>query len=234
MLLRSTTCDGLTKADLIAFKANFGGTAFACPVKGCGLGFCSETELNNHKAQRHKPRLKCYQGMCIHNDVGFANASRLHQHVKQVHKKETPRIPKALKRRKVTEDDETPIPLISDVLSDLDVERSSTQHNETRDDWSVVFNPAVPRLLDVHLVHTLPHESAAHCVRFSMDGKYVATGCKESTQIYDVISGEKMCVLRDNDPANTEKDMYIRAVCFSPDGKYLATGGEDKLIRVNT
>lgn len=88
-------------------------------------------------------------------------------------------------------------------------------------------------MLDVDLIHTLAHESVVCCVRFSMDGKYVATGCNKSAQIYDIHSGEKVCVLQD-DNADTGGDLYIRSVCFSPDGKYLATGAEDKLIRVST
>lgn len=121
----------------------------------------------------------------------------------------------------------------TNALGDLDVERLPAQHKKARDDWFVVFNPAVPRMLDVDLVHTLAHESVVCCVRFSMDGKYVATGCNKSAQIYDIHTGEKVCVLQD-DNADTGGDLYIRSVCFSPDGKYLATGAEDKLIRVRT
>jgi glucose repression regulatory protein TUP1 len=68
-------------------------------------------------------------------------------------------------------------------------------------------------------------------VRFSADGAYVATGCNREAQIFDVLTGQRVCVLQDEtaDPAG---DLYIRAVVFSPDGKYLATGAEDKLIRI--
>lgn len=164
----------------------------------------------------------------------------LNQHVKKVHKKETPRIPKALKRGTKIEYHEPPVPGSPDTivrypldeptfLCDLDVETVSPQHKKVKDDWFVVFNPDVPRLLDLDLVHTLAHESVVCCVRFSMDGKSVATGCNKSAQIYDAISGERTCVLRDDFP-DPGGDNYIRAVCFSPDGKYLATGREDRLI----
>ncbi|KAK7703435.1 general transcription repressor [Diaporthe eres] len=63
-----------------------------------------------------------------------------------------------------------------------------------------------------------------------MDGKFVATGCNKSAQIYDVISGEKKCVLQVEYSRNG--GMCVKAVSFSPDGKYLATGGEDLLVRV--
>lgn len=242
-LLRATTSAGLpranlTEAKLIAFKTQFGSTAFVCPVKGCIRGFSSEAELNDHKTQRHKRRLKCYQGRCIYNDVGFANAGSLHQHVKKVHRKETPRIPTALKRKKI-EDHELPVPDTTDrhpsgevtFLADLDVKHLSPQHKKAGDDWFAIFNPQVPRMLDLDLIHTLDHESIVCCIDFSMDGKFVATGCNKSTQIYDIISGEKVCVLQGDD-VDIVGDMYIRSVSFSPDGRYLATGDEAKLVRV--
>ncbi|KAK4455962.1 transcriptional repressor tup1 [Podospora aff. communis PSN243] len=122
-------------------------------------------------------------------------------------------------------------PMQSSVLSDLDPERLPSHHKKVKDDWWVIFNQGVARVLDVDLVHTLQHESVVCCVRFSTDGKYVATGCNRSAQIYDVATGEKICILQD-ESIDLNGDLYIRSVCFSPDGKYLATGAEDKLIRV--
>lgn len=120
----------------------------------------------------------------------------------------------------------------SNSLSDIDPERLPPHSKKVKDDWWVVFNQGVPRVLDVDLVHTLVHESVVCCVRFSADGKYVATGCNRSAQIFDVNTGEKLCVLQDEN-IDLTGDLYIRSVCFSPDGKYLATGAEDKLIRVS-
>src|SRR5690606_2565994 len=84
---------------------------------------------------------------------------------------------------------------------------------------------------DVDLVHTLDHNSVVCCVRFSNDGKYVATGCNRTAQIFDVKTGQKVAYLQD-ETVDREGDLYIRSVCFSPDGRYLATGAEDKQIRV--
>jgi general transcriptional corepressor TUP1 len=75
------------------------------------------------------------------------------------------------------------------------------------------------------------HESVVCCVRFSIDGRYVATGCNRSAQIFDVGTGQQVSILQD-DTVDKDGDLYIRSVCFSPDGKLLATGAEDKLIRV--
>ncbi|GAW14127.1 hypothetical protein ANO14919_035210 [Xylariales sp. No.14919] len=106
----------------------------------------------------------------------------------------------------------------------------SCMRAQTRDDWSVTFKSNV-RVLDVDLVHTLPHESPVCSVRFSHDGKYVAIGCDRSAEIYDVLTGIKVCVLQ-AEHVDATGDMYIRSVCFSPDGIYLATAAEDKIIRV--
>ncbi|KAH6896241.1 WD40-repeat-containing domain protein [Coprinopsis sp. MPI-PUGE-AT-0042] len=115
-------------------------------------------------------------------------------------------------------------------------------------DWYAMFNPRMKSVrqvmgrggplgvvkkggLDVDLVHTLIHESVVCCVRFSHDGKSLATGCNRTVQIYDTRTGQKMCVLMD-DSVSRQGDLYIRSVCFSPDGALLATGAEDKIVRV--
>lgn len=120
---------------------------------------------------------------------------------------------------------------IGNQLSDLDPEKLPPHLKKVGDDWHAVFNPRVARRLDVELVHNLAHQSVVCCVRFSQDGRFVATGCNRSAQIYDVKTGQQVAHLQDNSAAQ-DGDLYIRSVCFSPDGRYLATGAEDKLIRV--
>lgn len=113
----------------------------------------------------------------------------------------------------------------------LDITRVPSNQKKEGSDWFVYFNPRVPRVLDVDLVHTLEHNSVVCCVRFSHDGKYLATGCNRSAQIFDVGTGKKVTILQD-ESVERGGDLYIRSVCFSPDGRYLATGAEDKQIRV--
>ncbi|PVF94835.1 WD40 repeat-like protein [Serendipita vermifera] len=99
-------------------------------------------------------------------------------------------------------------------------------------DWFLMYNPRLPqKTLDVTLLHQFNHESVVCCVRFSKDGRFLATGCNRTAQIFDMRNGQMVCQLSD-DTAVMEGDLYIRSVCFSPDGKYLATGAEDRQIRI--
>ncbi|KAK0192449.1 WD40-repeat-containing domain protein [Armillaria mellea] len=114
---------------------------------------------------------------------------------------------------------------------DMDIHSIPPDLKKEASDWFATFNPKIERTLDISLVHTLMHATVVCCVQFSADGKYLATGCNRTAQIYDVKTGLKTCVLVD-DAAGKTGDLYIRSVRFSPDGKYLATGAEDKQIRI--
>ncbi|KAF7319182.1 Chromatin associated protein [Mycena chlorophos] len=100
-------------------------------------------------------------------------------------------------------------------------------------DWFAVWNPKIrpKKLENLQLVHSLTHATVVCCVQFSADGRFLATGCNRSAQIFDVKTGRKTCVLVD-DLGGTNGDLYIRSVRFSPDGRYLATGAEDRKIRI--
>lgn len=126
---------------------------------------------------------------------------------------------------------------------DLDPAPVAAAYKKVTDDYYVLFNPALPRSLDVELHSSLDHSSVVCCVRFSADGTLLATGCNRTTQVYDVATGSLVARLADESAASNgtgaddttpgaAADLYIRSVCFSPDGKFLATGAEDKLIRV--
>jgi general transcriptional corepressor TUP1 len=116
-------------------------------------------------------------------------------------------------------------------LVDLEPESVPANYKRHGEDWYAVFNKNVPRVLDVSILHTFEHPSVVCCVRFSTDGKYIATGCNKSAQIFDVKTGQKVVALID-ESIERDGDLYIRSVSFSPDGKYLATGAEDKIIRI--
>ncbi|KIM37228.1 hypothetical protein M413DRAFT_77348, partial [Hebeloma cylindrosporum] len=105
------------------------------------------------------------------------------------------------------------------------------EYRKEGQDWCAVFNPKVKKVLDVNLMHHFVHATVVCCVQFSADGRYVATGCNRTAQIFDVQTGQKVCVLED-ETAPKAGDLYIRSIRFSPDGKLLATGAEDRKIRV--
>lgn len=123
-------------------------------------------------------------------------------------------------------------PNVGNVLADLNPDEMRPDQKREGQDWYAVFNPNIRRILDIDLVNTLVHDSVVCCVRFSHDGKYVATGCNRSAQIFEVASGNQVVKLQD-ESVEKDGDLYIRSVCFSPDGVYLATGAEDKVIRVS-
>ena len=106
-------------------------------------------------------------------------------------------------------------------MDDLDIHRVAPELKMEGSDWFAIFNPKVKRVLDVSLVHTLMHErcifsfvfslagrivadipfffcdSVVCCVRFSADGKFLATGCNRTAQIYDTKTGLKIWLVWD-------------------------------------
>lgn len=121
-------------------------------------------------------------------------------------------------------------------LHDLDAASVAPHLRKLQPEYYILYNPSLPKTVDVELVHSLDHSSVVCCVRFSNDGKFLATGCNKTTQVFGVETGELVARLTDENSAsengNSGADLYIRSVCFSPDGKYLATGAEDKVIRI--
>ncbi|GAA5887385.1 hypothetical protein JCM5296_007120 [Sporobolomyces johnsonii] len=122
--------------------------------------------------------------------------------------------------------DEKPVEVTS-----FDPETAPKDLKKEGSDWMTMFNPNVKRVLDVGLVHTLVHDSVVCCVRFSPDGKMLATGCNRNTTLYDTKTGAKISTLFD-ESSGAKADNYIRSASFSPDGKFLATGSEDRIVRI--
>jgi WD40 repeat protein len=104
------------------------------------------------------------------------------------------------------------------------------------DDWSVFINPNSTSInknsLNLELVYSLDHDSVVCCIKFSLDGAFLATGCNHVAQIYEMATGQRLCALMDDTILRSSGDLYIRTVCFSPDSHLLATGAEDRIIRI--
>jgi general transcriptional corepressor TUP1 len=99
-------------------------------------------------------------------------------------------------------------------------------------DWVVVYNPQVKTNVNINLFHNLEHQSVVCCVKFSKDGKKLATGSNKAAQIFDVETGKKLMGLPEMDVSSNKEDSYVRSVCFSPDGNFLVSGAEDKTVKV--
>ena len=62
------------------------------------------------------------------------------------------------------------------------------------DDWNVVHNPNSTTKMHIELSHTLEHDSVVCCVRFSNDGRYIATGCNKTAVLYDAATGKRIAM----------------------------------------
>ena len=115
-------------------------------------------------------------------------------------------------------------------LSKLTLADLPSHLKQEGDDWHAVFNPRIPRTLDVKSLKTFQHDSAVFDVAFSQDGMLIATGSDSLARVFTVFTWIQVCLLR-----HKSSDIaynYVRGVCFSPDGRSLATGSDDSEIKV--
>ncbi|KAG2111938.1 WD40-repeat-containing domain protein [Suillus discolor] len=96
-------------------------------------------------------------------------------------------------------------------------------------DWLAIFNPRVPRQMDVQLAARYVHDGVVCSVKFSLDGTLLAVGMEGAVVLYNLTLGEKFTFTLES---NSGKPNHARAVCISPDGHFLVAGSEDRLIRV--
>ena len=99
---------------------------------------------------------------------------------------------------------------------------------ERQQDWSYTSDST-----KVDLMHTLKHSSIVCCVKFSGDGRYIATGCNRVAYLYEAATGAAaQPVGQFTDQRPSEHDSYIRSVCFTADNQSLITGAEDRTVKV--
>ncbi|KAH7926145.1 WD40 repeat-like protein [Leucogyrophana mollusca] len=118
---------------------------------------------------------------------------------------------------------------------DLDPMTVPSEFIKEGGDWLAVFNPLIPRQMDVQLAGRFVHEGVVCSVKFSVDATLLAVGSENVVVLYNLALGEKITfpldVLNTDDSAGTCKVIHARSVAISPDGQFLAAGSEDKLIR---
>eukprot|EP00299_Pterocystis_sp_00344_P010448 c4670_g1_i1.p1 GENE.c4670_g1_i1~~c4670_g1_i1.p1 ORF type:complete len:654 (-),score=97.79 c4670_g1_i1:77-2038(-) len=88
---------------------------------------------------------------------------------------------------------------------------------------------------EIDLVATHLHMSVVCCVRFSGDGKRIATGSNKVAQIFDIETSSLVSAFSTAPSSPTQvpsKDSYVRSVCFSPDSRLIVAGAEDKSIKI--
>lgn len=110
----------------------------------------------------------------------------------------------------------------------------------TLDDWEVRSGRAADGSkvnMNLYLQNSLHHDSVVCCVRYSRDGRYLATGSNKVADIYDPSTGQRISRFVDASRGEDEEaapgnDSYVRAVCFSPDGEWLITGAEDRVVKI--
>ncbi|KAI0564992.1 WD40/YVTN repeat-like containing protein [Gracilaria domingensis] len=82
--------------------------------------------------------------------------------------------------------------------------------------------------------HFIPFDSIVCCVRYSWDGKYLATGSDNAAHVFDANTARSVASFtlhghkeRYTDPYDDDRsERLVRSVCFSPNGEYLVTGAE--------
>ena len=86
----------------------------------------------------------------------------------------------------------------------------------------------MPQILKLESKKILKGDLKGHInsVAFSPDGKYVVSGCSDTTlRIWEVESGQEMHILEGHIDG-------VRSVAFSPDGKYVVSGSYDTTVRI--
>ncbi|KAL8683072.1 MAG: hypothetical protein Q9224_006716, partial [Gallowayella concinna] len=119
---------------------------------------------------------------------------------------------------------------VGNVLADLDPYELASDNRHIDDDWSVIYNPKLPRQLDVELKHSIDHDDYVYCVRFSSDGQYVAIGSSRFAAIYHVETSEKTVKLKIND-SDVGSTLNVSEICFDSQGDHLSTADSDGVIR---
>ncbi|KAL9015976.1 MAG: hypothetical protein Q9185_006654 [Variospora sp. 1 TL-2023] len=124
---------------------------------------------------------------------------------------------------------------VGNMLADLDPYQMAPDKRQIEDDWSVVYNPKLPRELDIELIQNIQLPSRVISVKFSYNGVFLAIALDRFAVVYETKAWAKVFTLQHDvvdSGDNPRNFVWTQDVSFDPLGKYVATGAEDGLIRV--
>ena len=258
-LLSQGEVAGVSKYALEAFQKSYASTAYRCRFSNCSrssTGFPSSELRGQHEAA-HLHRVYCKVVSCQWNRIGFKNKNGLDVHTRKHHREKTaisipPEVRRILgdregdkrktndeandseigapnHRKMAAKDVKGELTRVIDRLWSLSLKDIPNALKREETDWNAVFNPDVPRIMDVDHVITFSSHSAVTDVCFSPDGRYVAVCGDRETALFDPLTGVFLVNL-----AHSTRMMFVRSACFSFDGKFLATSGEDSKVLVRS
>ncbi|KAL8991575.1 MAG: hypothetical protein Q9177_000036 [Variospora cf. flavescens] len=119
---------------------------------------------------------------------------------------------------------------VGNTLADLDPYEMAPGKRQIEDDWSVVYNPTLPRELNIEPIQTIQHDKSVWSVKFSCNGDFLAIGLNKFAVVYETKAWGKVFTLEHN-AVDNDRNRWVRDVSFDPLERYIATGAADRLIR---
>ncbi|KAL8669621.1 MAG: hypothetical protein Q9168_005796 [Polycauliona sp. 1 TL-2023] len=118
---------------------------------------------------------------------------------------------------------------VGNMLAYLDPYELAPTNRHIEDDWSIVFNPVLPRQFDIRLFRTITFKTSIWVVRFSPNGQYVAVAMEVFAAIYEVATGSKIADFKHG-------SKYSRTLCFDSLGEHLivVAGEKSSVIKVRS
>jgi len=221
-----------------AFRTKFFTGPFRCRYHGCsdktGEAFQSAAEREKHELT-HLPRFQCLKSHCVWKGIGFRKRREIEAHMLHYHPdildKSIPQLPGALSAVGAPESealvDQATNAHLSLALEELKIEDLPDHLKQTGVDWHAVFNPNIPRSLDVGLLYEIDHKAKISCATLSSDGELLAVGTAFLTTLYGSVLGNEITDFRISHISD-----QVCSLCFSPTDKFLVAGSIDEFILI--
>jgi len=252
-LLSQNSISGVPEERMTKFQMEFASSAFRCRYPFCrtsSVGFATAAHRRQHEAS-HLLRIYCDTTSCPWSRIGFKDRTALRNHVRVNHTKDSRLLAPAKirlwsanasiestrkQKRSQLRDDWPPVFSYerkqgAKSLADEYLDKVSPKYVRQGPDWFVFFEPHNSRVLDVELVHTLPHPDIVCSARFSACGLYVATCTVGDVKVFNVATGAEVQVFS-VDRSSPSENIHMLDVCFHPDSTKVIGVGDDNIVRV--